>query len=404
MSERVKAIWIGTFILVAIMILAWLLMLLRPTVGDGGRTLRVRFTNIERVSVGTRVTFAGKPVGEVVKIEEIFEARNQPTDQFESPYIYELILKIDSSVKVYSYDEILFSSSGLMGDRSIAIIPKSAPKGSMPAHEMTDDILYAESTDRLDAAIIQLTQVAKTFDRTLSDVNQLIKENREELRETVLSLHHTSEQIGKAFSKTNASDLITILADAFKAFNQVLKQMIEKELVTHLTSATKNIAEISDALNQQDKLQKTVDNIHAITDKIARGEGSLGRLIDNDGFYLQIVSTMSRIETVMRDISNYGLLFQYDKGWKRARAKRIAQMNSLCTPCDFYHYFNQELCDINVTLGRVSMVLETMRCENMCLDNKGFTDKFRELLEKVGHLEMKLRRATEQLNYCRKCD
>ena len=64
--------------------------------GDGKETLVVRFSNINGLSVGTRVMFAGKPVGEVVEIQQIPGARAKPTtDELGQVYFYQLILKIE---------------------------------------------------------------------------------------------------------------------------------------------------------------------------------------------------------------------------------------------------------------------------------------------------------------------
>ena len=65
MNDRVKAFWLGIFIIIGIIITTWLVLFLKPSVGDGKTTLTVRFSNIDKVEEGTRVTFAGKPVGEV---------------------------------------------------------------------------------------------------------------------------------------------------------------------------------------------------------------------------------------------------------------------------------------------------------------------------------------------------
>ena len=46
----------------------WIIMFLKPSVGDGKQILYVRFSDVNNIPIGTRVIFAGKPVGEVVAI------------------------------------------------------------------------------------------------------------------------------------------------------------------------------------------------------------------------------------------------------------------------------------------------------------------------------------------------
>src|ERR1700722_15350941 len=105
-NNSVKNMLIGVFIIAACSLLIGIVMFLKPSVGDGKKTLYVRFANINAIDIGTRVTYAGKPVGEVVAISEIYHARSQPVDSEGHFYFYQLTLKVDSSVVVYNTDDI----------------------------------------------------------------------------------------------------------------------------------------------------------------------------------------------------------------------------------------------------------------------------------------------------------
>ena len=79
--------------------------------------------------MGTRVTFAGKPVGEVVQINEVANAREETPDDTGRVFSINSRLKVDSSVEFYPTDEIAVRTTGLMGEKSVAILPKALPKG-----------------------------------------------------------------------------------------------------------------------------------------------------------------------------------------------------------------------------------------------------------------------------------
>src|SRR5947209_20418902 len=100
MAASIKNILIGIFVLTAIGIIVFMVLFLHPSVGDNAKTLRVRFTDIDKVNVGTRVTFAGRPVGEVVSIQELPDARTNRISKNGDIYVYELVLKVDSAVDV----------------------------------------------------------------------------------------------------------------------------------------------------------------------------------------------------------------------------------------------------------------------------------------------------------------
>ena len=54
MREQTKNMLIGVFILTACFLIVSIIMFLKPTVGDGKKTLYVRFSNINKINVGQR--------------------------------------------------------------------------------------------------------------------------------------------------------------------------------------------------------------------------------------------------------------------------------------------------------------------------------------------------------------
>ena len=111
MTDKMKNILIGLFVAAAVTIMVAMVLFLEPRIGDGKKTFRVRFANVAGIIIGTRVTFAGKPVGEVVAIQEVKEARTEPSDETGRVYVYLLTLKVDSTVDIYNYDEIAIRTS-----------------------------------------------------------------------------------------------------------------------------------------------------------------------------------------------------------------------------------------------------------------------------------------------------
>src|SRR5438552_2320877 len=106
MLASAKNILIGIFVLVAFAIIIFMLLFLHPRIGDEGHTLYVRFTDIDKVNIGTRVTYAGRPVGEVTAIRELPDSRTALPNHRGEIYVYELVLKVDSSANVYNTDII----------------------------------------------------------------------------------------------------------------------------------------------------------------------------------------------------------------------------------------------------------------------------------------------------------
>ncbi len=193
MSDRLKNILIGLFIIGSLCSLITLVLFLKPTVGDGKKTLAVRFTNITGIGVGTRVQFGGRPVGEVVHVQELRKARDE-ADSHGRIFLYQLTLKIDSSVDVYSCDEIAIRTTGLMGERSIAILPKLPTEGQ-PAHLITNQVAYASSTDALENTFNHVAKVASRVEAAVSRFDTWFGMNQEKVASAIDSFDSAMGQV-----------------------------------------------------------------------------------------------------------------------------------------------------------------------------------------------------------------
>src|SRR5688572_2913484 len=114
MPPNNKNMMIGAFVLGAAALVVFILLFLHPSLGDESQILYVRFADIDKVNIGTRVTFAGRAVGEVKEIKLIEKERGGPSDDFGHLYMYELKLAVDSHLKVYDTDEVALRTSGLL--------------------------------------------------------------------------------------------------------------------------------------------------------------------------------------------------------------------------------------------------------------------------------------------------
>jgi len=149
--KRKYLIAIGAMVVISFFFVSRALIFLNPTPGDAGMTIRVRFRNIDKVSIGTRVTFAGRPVGKVVDITLLPEAFDRKAlCSFKPIYPYELALSIDSSVTIYKSDEIVMRTAGLMGEKFIAITPKPAYRESQLVPVTRSDVLFATQPGSLE--------------------------------------------------------------------------------------------------------------------------------------------------------------------------------------------------------------------------------------------------------------
>lgn len=394
MIDYMKNMMIGLFVVVACSLIVGIILFLEPSVGDGKESLVVRFSNINGLSLGTRVMFAGKPVGEVVTIEQIPHAREQPTDELGQVYFYQLIVHIDSSVRVYNTDEVTVQTSGLLGEKSIAIIPRSPPKGVKPSLITAKTPLYAESVDPLESAFNELGQLSDKVEETLDKVIAWIDQNGHELGSAIRSFDDAMAEAFVTLSHVNQSQLLDDVQEgirnfslSMKSINQSLEMMTENDVFTNLGSTLKSTKNASLAF---EKFMET----------IAEGEGTLGKLVMNDDTYLRFTAILSKVDTLMNDVNHYGVLFNLNKEWQRTRLKQATFLNALNTPQSFRNYFTKEVDLINTSMSRLSMLVD--RAENspdhaQIFENKLFQKDFTELMQRAEALYDNLKLYNEQL-------
>jgi len=394
MGEQTKNMLIGVFVLGACGVIIWLILFLKPSVGDGKETLYVRFSQINQINVGTRVLFAGKPVGEVVAVEEIYDARKKPiADVLGEIYCYQLVLKVDSSVKVYDTDEVIVQTTGLLGEKSIAIIPKIPPSGTSPKLITTQPI-YAQSVDPIENAFSQLSSLSKDMKKTFQQVSIWLQKNGDALGNTIRSFGSTMDEIKITVKSLNDQNLAPDIKAAITTFTSTLEGI--KEGVAELKQGNVFV----NAGDVMQNLKCASHNVKEITTEIAEGKGTLGRLIKGDDFYLHMQSILSKVDTLMNDINHYGILFHLNKSWQRQRAQRITVLNALNTPENFKSYFETEVSGINTAMSRISMLIdmaeESPEKEEILSDER-FQRDFKELLLQADALSENLRLYNQQL-------
>ena len=394
MIDYMKNTLIGLFVVVACGLIVGIILFLEPSVGDGKETLIVRFSNVNGISVGTRVMFAGKPVGEVVAIEQIPHAREQPTDELGQVYFYQLVLHVDSSVRVYNTDEITVQTSGLLGEKSIAIVPRSPPKGVKPTLITSKIPVYAESVDPLESAFNELAQLSDKVEETLDKIIAWIDQNGHELGAAIRAFDDAMTEASITLTNVNQSHLIDEIKFGVQNFSALMRdvhysldQMTEDDVFRNLGVTLKN-------------MKRASRSIDLVAENLTEGKGTLGKLLMGDDTYLRVTSILSKIDTLMNDVNHYGVFFNLSKEWQRTRVKQATILNALNTPENFRDYFNREVDLINTSMSRLSMLVDRAEQNperDKIFDSSLFKRDFAELMRQAQALYDNLRLYNEQL-------
>ncbi len=382
MKYGVKNTIIGFFILTAIGTTIWLILFLKPSVGNGEKVYLVRFTNISGISVGTRVTFAGRAIGEVACILEICNAREGPVDSLGRVYFYQLVLQVDSSIEIYDTDEITLQTIGLMGEKTVAIVPKGPLKGVVPKPVAKNQIIYANSLDPLENALNNFSKVSNYINTLVMNLDNWFMKNKEEISYSISSF-----------------------SDAMASLHTVLASVDREQLVYKITQTVDSLHQDLDLaadvlIEIRDEGKKILHNLTLITTDIAFGKGTLGKLVISDDIYLKSSAILSKANTMMNDINQYGFLFQYNKQWQKSRVKRANLVTALHSAKDFQKFFESEIDTIQCSLQRLGKLLEKAESpeeKEKIYNNSCFKMDFHRLMQEIDTLYNNIKIYNEEL-------
>ncbi len=386
---------IGLFVVMACGLIIGMILFVEPSIGDNKQVLFIRFSNINGINIGTRVTFAGKPIGEIVAINTIPNARNQPTDELGQLYYYQLTAHIDSHIIVYTTDNISIQTTGLLGERSVVIMPKHPPQDTVAKLATTQTPLYGNSVDTIESAFYEISNLSEKVGDVVENINQWIDENGVAIGDAVRSFDRAMDEMGTTLSSVNEKEIVADIQTTLTSFTSTSESL--NQAITTLND-THTFENASDMIAQ---LKTSSTYLQSILREINAGQGTVGRLINEDDFYLKLMNIFSKVDTTMNDINHYGILFNMNKQWQKSREKRANLLSALKTPQEFKEYFETEIDQINTAMARLSILIEKAEQtpqKQQILNSSIFKRDFAELLKRSIELTDSIKLYNEQLD------
>lgn len=287
-------------------------MMGRDNIFTRGRDFFVRYNNTQGLSVGTKVMFNGFKVGMLrsLKMDEdqMIVAKLEITSDMPIPK--------DSKIKL---------ESALLGGVTLKLIlgtsKEQAEDGDELAAEYTSDIF-----NMVNSRIVNVTNSADSVMGTLNDffhkdgLNSAIGELplvlREltrtiaEIRSTVSLIQPGLASTAKGMGEFSASlpEYDRQLREGLGHFNQLGRQV--------------DSVRVAELLNN---LSVSSGKLASLMTKLEAGEGSAGKLLNDDQLYLDILKTNAELQKVMLDLKKYPEKYIPVPGTKKQRKKAKKQ-------------------------------------------------------------------------------
>lgn len=251
---------------------------------------QVIYDNIDGLTASNPIRINGLAVGRVKGIQILQDQRNKLL----------VTLEISKDIRVTQGTKAFLADDGLLGGKMIQLaINPSKPlldDGGMliSAKETGLSALIREKTlpvlNNVDSLTYELNRVVGQFDQTGIILNK-----------TLGSANAAVGTLGLTVSENRAA-LQTTLANVNRLSSSLIET--EKQLKPILVKAD-SFADSLQGLQLKQTLasvNKTVDGLQSILSNINKGQGTLGKLASDEGFYRNVNNTTASLEKLLTDL------------------------------------------------------------------------------------------------------
>jgi phospholipid/cholesterol/gamma-HCH transport system substrate-binding protein len=256
---------------------------------SSSRKITAIYSNVEGLAISSAVTINGHKVGKVQDIRF--------TDDKSGALEVTMLIDSDFNFSKNSIAELY--ESGLIGGKAISIIP--AFDGS--ANTVSGDVLKSKIKPGLTELVNQrltplqekIESVMVSADLLLNNVNSIFDEKtKSEIKGSISQL----EQTISSFEKTSNS-LQNLLETNKNAINNSIGNF--SDISDDLSIVTDKLSK-SDFEQTINELKFSLNNFNSLLSDLDRGEGSLGKLFNDEGLYNNLEASLGQLESLLEDM------------------------------------------------------------------------------------------------------
>lgn len=252
------------------------------------KSLYVEYENVEGLTISAPVTIKGLTIGKVSSIE----IKNDT-----GKILVELQIKSDYPISKSSLAEIYAPSP--IGGRQIAIILNNEDKSIA---ESGDFLKSSSKLGLTDALALQIEPLKDKIEKLLNNANVMLEsvnqildaKTKENLKSSISNLNETLAGFKSVSNEANG-----LLADN--------KDKIGNSM-SNLEKATSNFSKLSDSLAKINleptikKLEATLTNADKVMAEIQSGNGTMGKLMNDETLYNNFAKTSKELELLLQDL------------------------------------------------------------------------------------------------------
>jgi len=317
---------VGIFVLLGLIILTYFSFRVSKwgLIAERGYRLTADVESAAGIEPKADVKMAGVPIG---KIEEIRLVGNRA----------QLVLRIRPGFGVPADSVGVIRSQGFLGERHLELVPGRDPRLLADGER----VVRTEAPASMDALVKKLDSIGDDIKKFTTSISESFgtEEGKESLKRIIANIDRLTADLAN-ISSGSREDIRAAIAN-LRAFSETLKEetpgLVAKiERMSDGVSGVvgdnrENLKEsIANLKAASARLDNTLDHAGKVMAKIDRGEGTLGRLVNDNTAHTSITDTLEGINRYVRRTEQLKTYIDYRLEW-------------LSRPDEYKHYVNLRL-------------------------------------------------------------
>jgi phospholipid/cholesterol/gamma-HCH transport system substrate-binding protein len=355
-----RGLWLGFLFLVALVLLGFATLVLQDLPLGTPVSLKVHFPRVQGLRKGDDVRVEGVLFGKVDAIELHRDAG------------VEVTLRLNRRITLYSDARVVVESTSVLGGTYVSI---------------------DRGTKEPALALDERTPLPGQTRGGLSDIGDVVDENRENFKELIRNLKDVTAalksgqgSVGKAITSPELHDKAVAAVDQLRKVAETANERLRSEFIdatlANLHDTTQNLKSVTEKIDTGkgavgalvsdpktaekvqktlDNIEKTSDNLRSITDKVNKGEGTFGALVSDKDLGEKVKRTVDNIEKSSESIRSITEKLQNGEG----------SVGKLLQDDELYEKAKQTLDDIDKVFAKAARAIVEVAGDSKLYDDSG---------------------------------